>query len=134
MLKKWAQHISFAFAAGTFGTLLMALLMWTLGEKGIPQSVGVGLAPSLTLAWLYPQMLWGGLLGCFFLIPFFGDTMAKQVVLITLIPTALQLFWFLPQAGQGYLGVNLGTLTPFFVLGYSLVWSIATALWLKACR
>lgn len=134
MLRKLFQNLSFAFTGGAFGALLMCTLMWVLGDKGIPQSVGVNWVPHLSLHWLYPQLIWGGCLGVLFLLPWFGSTLAKQIAILTLIPTALQLFWFLPEAGHGYVGVNLGALTPLFVLGYSLVWSIGTGVWLKVCR
>lgn len=134
MLKKLMQNLSFAFSAGAFGAILMCALMWALGDKGIPQSVGVNIAPHPTLAWIYPQLIWGGAFGTLFLFPFFGSTLAKQVLIITLIPTALQLFWWLPESGHGYLGVNLGALTPLFYLGYSLTWAIGAGIWIKVCR
>jgi hypothetical protein len=48
-------------------------------------------------------------------------------------PTIVQLFVIFPNyVNKGMLGIELGTLTPAFVLFFNAVWGVAAALWLWA--
>lgn len=124
--------ISGRYAAGAVGALANSAAVWLLGAAGVPDMVGVSMAPDFSWGWLYPRLVWGGLWGMLFLIPF-----SKSIGLGTLLglaPAAAALLWFLPQAGKGYLGLELGTLTPLFVIFYNLLWGLVTASWLKLTR
>jgi hypothetical protein len=56
-------------------------------------------------------------------------------LLWSLGPTAIQLFVVFPtKAGKGMMGLELGTLTPVFVLFFNFVWGFFAALWLGATR
>lgn len=53
-------------------------------------------------------------------------------LLFSLGPSLVQLFVVFPlKAHQGVLGLQLGALTPLFVLFYSIVWGIAAGWWLQ---
>jgi hypothetical protein len=44
----------------------------------------------------------------------------------------VQLFVVFPlKAGKGYMGLDLGTLTPLLVFIFNAIWGIATAIWLR---
>jgi hypothetical protein len=44
----------------------------------------------------------------------------------------VQLFIIFPKvADKGFLGIELGALTPVFVLIFNAIWGLVTALWLK---
>ena len=58
-----------AFSAGALGGLANSLAVWLFGALGITLALGVGIAPGLTPAWLYPRIVWGGLWGFLFLLP-----------------------------------------------------------------
>ena len=47
-------------------------------------------------------------------------------VVISLFPAAVAWLVFLPMDGAGLLGLSLGILTPVFVLGFNIVWGLAT--------
>jgi hypothetical protein len=53
-------------------------------------------------------------------------------VLFSLGPTLVQLFIVFPFKGdKGLMGIDLGTLTPLFVIFFNVVWGIKTAILLK---
>lgn len=119
------------FAAGTLGALANSLFAWLAGAGGIPALAGVALAPDLTLEWLYPRLVWGGLWGLVYFLTVRTHRVRRQWVrkglVVSLLPTLAQLFYFFPyQTGLGQMGVGLGTLTPLFVLLYNGVWGFAT--------
>ena len=122
--------VSTRYAAGTVGGLANSIALWLLGAAGVHAMVGVNLAPDFSWPWLYRRLVWGGVWGLLFLLPF-----SKTILVGTLLglaPAFVAGVYFLPQAGLGYLGLELGTLTPVFVIFHNLLWGIVTASWLKA--
>ena len=129
------QRISVLFAAGCFGGLLNSLVVWGAGRQGLTQTLGVKIAPALTPAWLYPRLVWGGIWGVLFLLPVLSRSPLSKGLLLSLGPTLAQLLWVFPlKAHKGYWGLELGVLTPAFVLFFNAVWGIAAGYWLKWSR
>jgi hypothetical protein len=125
------RNLSLVFVAGCWGALLNSLAVWFLGWLGIAQVFGVHIAPPLTPAFLYPRLVWGGLWGFLFFLPRGRLTLPRQGLLLSLAPTLAQLFWVFPlKAHQGVMGLQLGTLTPLFVVFYNAIWGVAAGLWL----
>jgi hypothetical protein len=129
---KLIQKISLAFAAGCVGGLVNSLVLWFFGAIGINQFLGVHLAPTLTPAFLYPRLVWGGLWGFLFLLTWRHNTILLPGLIYSLGPTLVQLFLVFPyEANKGFLGLQLGLLTPLLVVFFNAVWGLATALWLN---
>ena len=133
------RRISLTFAAGCFGALVNTWVVWYLGRKGIPQTLGVSIAPAWSLQFLYPRLVWGGLWGLAFMMPVlrggFWIGVFSRGILFSFFPTLFQLLYVLPVLqGKGMLGMSLGTLTPVFVCLYNAVWGFCAALWLYFAR
>lgn len=123
------------FAAGCAGGLANSIAVWAAGYWGIPQSLGVSIAPAFTPAWLYPRIVWGGLWGLTFLLPFMKSRAFMKGTLLSLLPTLVQLFIIFPyQLNRGIAGFELGVLTPLFVLLYNWVWGVGTAGMIKTAK
>ncbi|MFZ2087207.1 MAG: hypothetical protein WAU47_01420 [Desulfobaccales bacterium] len=126
------KTVSLTFAAGVLGGLANSLALWLFGAVGINQLLGVALAPQLTPAWLYPRLVWGGLWGWLFLLPFPRLTYPSRGYVYSLGPSLVQIFLVFPFVAQkGIGGVELGYLTPLLVLFFNAVWGLFTAMWLK---
>jgi hypothetical protein len=120
------------FAAGCLGGLANSLAVWAFGAYGITNHFGVSIAPALKLAWLYPRIVWGGIWGFVFLLPFLNGKLITKGAIISIFPTLAQLFVVFPlQAHKGYLGLDLGMYTPVFVILFNLVWGIVAGLAIK---
>jgi hypothetical protein len=128
------RSLSLVFAAGAVGGVVNSLVVWLSGEYGISQALGVRIAPALTLAWLYPRVVWGGLWGGLFLLPLFRRSVILQGALLSLGPTLFQLFYVFPRSGAGTLGMHLGALAPVLVLAFNAVWGVTTAAWLRMVK
>ena len=123
------------FAAGCLGALANSLIVWVFGEYSITRAAGVAIAPALSLTWLYPRIVWGGLWGFLFLLPLKNDRLLLKGSILSLFPTAVQLFVLFPyKANKGMAGLELGLLTPLFVLGFNWVWGAVTAASIKYAR
>ena len=133
-MKALARTLSLCFAAGAVGGLANSLAIWASGRLGLQAALGVALSPALTPAWLYPRLVWGGLWGALFLLPIEGSAL-RRGLLLGLGPALFQLFVVFPYwQGRGWLGVELGALTPVFVIAADLVWGVATSGWLRWTR
>ena len=130
-MSNFGQRITVTFAAGCLGGLINSLALWIFGQAGITAQFGVKLAPSLSPQWLYPRLVWGGGWGFLFLLPLLRNDTLLQGLLLSLGPTIVQLFFTFPEAGKGMLGLQLGQLTPVFVLFFNAVWGVTTAIWLR---
>jgi hypothetical protein len=132
-MKNFFKNLSLVFASGVFGALVNSAVLWLFGRAGITAELGVKLAPSFTPAWLYPRLVWGGIWGILFLLPLAQNRPIQQGLLLSLGPTIVQLFVVFPyQLNKGMMGLELGTLTPVFVLFFNALWGVAAALWLWA--
>ncbi len=129
------RKLSLLFAAGSLGGLCNSLTVWAAGQVGLTTALGVAIAPSLTPAWLYPRLVWGGLWGGLFLLPLEGWRWWQRGLLLSLAPSLVQCFIVFPfKAHKGMGGLALGALTPVFVLLFNAVWGLVAAWWLKRCR
>ena len=131
-MKRLLKGATLVFGAGYLGGLANSLILWLLGAYGITASLGVQLAPTLSQAWLYPRLVWGGIWGFLFLLPLLRSKPLKRGLLLSLVPTLVQLFFVFPyHTRHGTMGIGLGALTPVFVIALNALWGIVAALWLR---
>ncbi len=130
-MPKNSALLAVCFTAGLLGGLANSLFVWGSGEWGLTTLIGVKIAPTLKLSWLYPRMIWGGIWG----LPYFFSVGApryrrhwiRKALWFSLLPSAAMLFYFFPyQSHKGLAGLDLGMLTPAFVLVANLVWGLFT--------
>ncbi len=123
------------FAAGCLGALANSLTVWFFGSAGITSSLGVSIAPALTPGWLYPRIVWGGIWGFLFILPMMQSKLLLKGSVLSLFPTAVQLFFVFPfQANKGLAGLDLGLYTPLLVLFFNWVWGVVAALAIKLSK
>lgn len=123
------------FAAGCLGALANSITVWLFGDLGITASAGVSISPSLTASWLYPRIVWGGLWGLLFVLPMLQSKPILKGSLLSLFPTVVQLLVVFPyKTRYGIAGLELGILTPVFVLFFNWVWGVVTALTIRFAR
>ena len=129
---KIAKQLTLFYAAGSLGALSNSLAIWLFGLLGITKALGVTIAPELTPIWLYPRIVWGGLWGVLFLIPNLPQNPITKGLLLSLGPTIIQLFVVFPlKAQKGIMGLDLGSLTPVFVIIFNGIWGITAAYWIS---
>ncbi len=131
-MQRLFRKLSLVFSAGCVGGLVNSLVVWLFGERGITAALGVGIAPALTWPWLYKRIVWGGLWGALFIFPLLRKSIIGRGLLYSLGPTLVQLLVVYPLNEQrGLLGLDLGNMTPLFVLLFNALWGITAAVWLE---
>lgn len=123
------------FAAGCLGALANSLAVWLFGKYGITTGLGVSIAPSVSPAWLYPRIVWGGIWGLLFILPMMNSRPMIKGTILSLFPTIIQLFVVFPyKADKGIAGLELGLYTPLFVVFFNWVWGVVAALTIRFAR
>ncbi|HEY5673694.1 MAG TPA: hypothetical protein VIR78_08315 [Malonomonas sp.] len=130
-MSKNSALFAVCFVAGLLGSLGHSLFVWACGEWGLTAFIGVKIAPALKLSWLYPQLIIGGLwgLGYFFTVsvPRLRRHWIRKGIWYSLLPSAYSLFYALPYLqNQDLGGLNLGMLTPLFIIVANLLWGVLT--------
>ena len=130
-MRKLATRITILFSAGCLGGLINSITVWLFGAMGITLAFGVKIAPALSAPWLYPRIIWGGLWGFLFLLSNLRNRLLSKGLLFSLGPTLVQLFVVFPlKAHKGIMGLDLGPLTPLFVIIFNAIWGLTAALWI----
>jgi hypothetical protein len=131
-MRNFARRLTLLFSAGCFGGLVNSLALWLLGNYGITVNAGIDITPELTPEWLYPRIVWGGLWGFLFMLPFYRQSYFLRGVLFSLGPSLVQLFIVFPfLKHDGWLGLKLGYMTPILVLVLNALWGICVVVWLR---
>jgi len=129
------REFSAAFTGGCLGGVVNRLLIGFFGVQGINARLGVAMRPALSAHWLYPAIVWGGLWGFLFLLPFLRGRTLSRGLLFSLAPSLVELFFLLPlKEHAGILGLRLGLLTPVLVLFFTAVWGLVASVWYRAAR
>ncbi len=122
------KKILIFFAAGCAGGLATAVAISFMGDLGITSTLGVSYHHGLTPSWLYSRIVWGGIWGILFLLPLSQSNLFLKGSILSLLPTAFQLFVVFPLfSSSGIAGLKLGILTPLVILFFNWVWGVATA-------
>jgi hypothetical protein len=129
------KRLLICFGAGCLGALANCLAVWACGKYGITAALGVRMAPALTSDWLYPRIVWGGLWGLLFVLPLLNSRPIAKGLFMSIFPTLFQLLVVFPlQSKKGYLGLDLGTMTPVFVIVFNFVWGVVASLAIRWAR
>jgi len=124
-----------AFSAGCLGGLACSLLLWQLSRHGVLHSLQVAISAPLSPNWLYGRIVWGGIFGILFLLPMLNAKPLSKGLVVSLFPTAVQLFFIFPfRAHKGMAGLDLGLLTPLVVLVVNASWGVVAALTIRFSR
>ena len=125
--------VSVWFTAGALGGLLNAVFVWGTGTLGLNQAMGLAIKPEWSPGFLYGKMVWGGIWGCLlYFLGKFGEITLVCALLVSLAPTAVQLFYVFPfMAKKGMLGKDLGRWTWLYVIAANFVWAAGAYAWLR---
>jgi hypothetical protein len=126
------KKLSLVFTAGAVGGFAKTLLQWFLGYNGflsLFDAKGLGLEFSREI--FYNGMVWGGIWGILFILPFLEDSTVIRGIVYSLAPAAVELFIIFPFIDKvGFMGVEgIGRQVPFFVVFFYIVWGIVASTW-----
>ena len=130
-MKEFIKNLSICFTAGCFAGLAYAIGLWAMGHYGLTRFLHVDIAPYLSNAYLYQRVVWGGVCGLIFMLPW-QKSWVTRGFLLSLIPAGILLLVLLPMRGYGVGALALGTLTPLVIILACAAGGIAGSGWLRA--
>lgn len=119
--------LSRGFTAGAVGGAANVAFIALAGSAGLIAAMGIALPAPALPAFLYKQMVWGGLFGLIFALPALKGSWIARGLIVGLLASLAALFVFLPMAGAGMGALNPGILTPVLVLVANSVWGLVAA-------
>lgn len=119
--------LSRGFTAGAVGAVANVIFVVLAGMTGIIAAMGIDFPVPPLLAFLYKQVVWGGLFGLLFAAPFVKGSWIVRGLMVGLIASLAALFIFLPMAGAGMAGVNAGAMIPVLALIANSIWGLVAA-------
>lgn len=135
-MKETLRALSFTFSAGVFGAIMNSVTVVLFYHYGWAVAGGfklqLSLAPPFIYQWIYQRLVWGGLWGFLFFLPYFRSMPPVRIVVFAIAPSLFELLVVFPYLlNKGFLGLDLGQSTPLFVIGFNLVWALFTGVWVK---
>lgn len=135
-MPKNSALLAVCFVGGLLGGLACSVFLWMIGNWGVTSMLGVQIAPALTLKWLYPRLIWGGLWGLVFFftvgVPRARRHWVRKGLYLSILPSLYMLFFVFPyQLNKGQAGLELGLLTPLVVVVVNLVWGLFTGIFTR---
>lgn len=122
------RKLAVVYAGGTVGGLANSLAVWLFVQYQITDRLSVAIHPAFTPEWLYPKLVWGGIWGVLFFLPYRSRSIFLRGLLYSLGPSLLQLLYIYPiKQNQGWFGVQLGDWTFLYVLFFNAVWGLVAA-------
>jgi len=92
------------------------------GATGITKALGVSITPAITPPYMYHRIVWGGIWGVLFALPFFKRLTLLKGIINSLASTRVQLLVVFPgKANKGFFGYQLGVFTSLFVFIFNAV-------------
>lgn len=121
------RRLAMAYFAGAVGALIASFVLWLLAGAKVSEEA-VALVPGLSWSWIERRLLWGSLFGMGYpLVRRRGFTPVRSGLVLSLLPSIIQLVLLMPLDNQGFLGLSLGGLTPLLVLSTNALWGWALA-------
>lgn len=124
-----ARRLASAYFAGAVAALAATLALWLLARADLLTAIGVSLAPKLGWGLLAGRVFAGSLWGLG-LVPVRGwiPNLTQAALVLSLAPSAVELFVLMPEAGHRLLGIGHGALTPLVILAANAFWGWLLAL------
>jgi hypothetical protein len=125
------RHASLAFTAGALGALANRIGLWILGLLTVIPPTHISFpVPEPMKLWLYTAIVWGGLWGFLFLIPWRTSWWLRGIVFGFGPSLGVWLVIYPYLAHAGFFGVNHGVMAlviPFLL--NNIVWGLVASWW-----
>lgn len=133
--KQLVKNLMACYAAGTFGSLVNSFVMYVALMIGLEAMFGVSIMTAWTLDWVYPRLVWGGVLAFVFMIPCYQSRPVVRGLVWSILPTIPHLFIVFPGQADLVNGspmYSVGILSLVFMYIFNCFWGVTASLMLKS--
>ena len=123
------RKLPIVFSSGAFGGFIEALSFYVFSLAGIVTMFGMPAAPGWKPEMIYRPVVWGGLWGIVFFIPFLDELYILKGVVLSLLPTLAAWYIFIPRRMPA--NTHLGLKNLLLIIILNSIWGVATILLIK---
>jgi hypothetical protein len=123
------RKLPIVFSSGAFGGFVEALAFYIFSLAGIVTMFGMPAAPGWKPEMIYRPVVWGGLWGIAFIIPFLDELYILKGIVLSLLPTLAAWFIFIPRRMPA--NTHLGIKSLLLITVLNAIWGVATVLLTK---
>ncbi len=117
------RQMTLGFGAGAFGAAAMVLIAFVFGRVGIPEALGIGLAPRSLPEALYQLAVWGGIWGVLLAVPVLNRKWWLKGIIVGLLASAALIFHFQPALAGGTVAMIA------YAILLNAIWGVAAGFW-----
>jgi len=135
MYKQLIKTATMAYASGSLGALLNSVALFLAAAVGLSTFFGVSIMTDWSLEWLYPRLVWGGVLAFLFVLPLYQTKWVVRGLVWSIVPTIPHLFIVFPGQADtlgGVENIEVGVITLACVYVFNIIWGLTTSymLWI----
>lgn len=136
MYKHLVKKATLAYASGSFGALLNSFALYVAAMIGLSTLFGVSMMTEWSLEWLYPRLVWGGVLAFLFVLPVYQTRWLVRGLVWSIVPTIPHLFIIFPGQADvaGETVIEVGVITLICVYIFNCIWGLITSYMLHVFR
>ncbi len=132
------QKMSLAFTAGAIGAVANVVFVAIVAAVGITALLGIDSPRPSMPAFLYKQVVWGGLWGLVLVLPLLRGKWWLRGLVLGFFASLATMLIFLPRiqlpagapfASPGLFGLGWGEMMPLLILVANSVWGLTAAWW-----
>lgn len=123
------KRVAVSYSAGSFGSLLNSALILFALTMGLEAAFGVTLMAQWSLDWLYPRLVWGGVLAFLFVLPLYRTRWVLRGFVWSIVPTIPNFFIMFPGQGDTVMQTSLevGLISIGCMYLFNCVWGLVSS-------
>ncbi len=132
------RKLSLGFAAGALGAVANVAFVAIVAGLGISAALDIQAPRPPMPAFLYKQIVWGGLWGFLLVLPVLSGKWWQRGLILGLLASLVAMLIFLPRIvmpptapfpSPGIFGLGWGAMMPVLILVANSVWGLVSAWW-----
>lgn len=130
-MRAFLKKFSLVFTAGCIGGYINRLAVLIYLKLKLHEALDLEFVPEFSELFIYTGIVWGGIWGILFLIPFMRKSVWLRGLIYGVPPSLVMLFIVFPYwYGTEMMALDLGIMIIPAVFVFNFIWGIASAAWL----
>ncbi len=116
-----------AFTAGCFGGIIVNADQYLVGFLNLPKIIGLGIVPDFNMIDLLSDVMWGGVWGLLFAVPFLDNMLTLKGVLLGGFSFLLQLLTAVSYVHEHVITINDPVALIAYLFGLNVYWGVISS-------
>jgi len=133
MCNRIVRKAAICYTAGSLGAFANAMAIVLAANVGMEAMFGVSFLSEWSLDWLYPRLVWGGVLAFLFLLPLYQNKWVVRGLVWSIVPTIPHFFIIFPGQADTLVATNyqVGVVTIVSSYVFNCIWGLIASYMVK---